>query len=79
MLAVVFSQLSVELAVDEWASDAEVARMSFEERKTVYGKARDKARNLMQTGMYSVITLQLREGVIPVRFVKRGAERFAGC
>jgi len=32
MLAVIFQKYSVELAVDEWASDEEVENMSVEER-----------------------------------------------
>lgn len=77
-LAVIFSQYSVELAVEEWASDEEVAAMPAggEERKKVWDKAADRARWLFREGMVSVITLQMRKGHVPVRFVRRGEERF---
>ncbi|KAF1963537.1 cytochrome P450 monooxygenase-like protein [Byssothecium circinans] len=76
--AVIFTQYSVELAVDDWASDEEVAKMPFggEERKAVWQKATDRAQHLLTTKMGSIITLQLRGGAIPIRLVKRGEERF---
>ncbi|KAF2634193.1 cytochrome P450 monooxygenase-like protein [Massarina eburnea CBS 473.64] len=76
--AVIFTQYSVELAVDEWASDEEVANMPVggKERKEVWQKAADKAHHLLRTKMASIITLQLRGAAIPIRLVKRGEERF---
>jgi cytochrome P450 len=76
-LAVIFSEYSVELAVDEWASDEVVAGMGKSERKVVWAKADEKARGLLRDKVSSIITLQLRGAHIPVRFVKRGAERFS--
>ncbi|KAL8684182.1 MAG: hypothetical protein Q9224_006540, partial [Gallowayella concinna] len=38
VLAVVFKEFSVELAVDEYASDEEVDRMGVEEKREIYGK-----------------------------------------
>lgn len=78
VLAVIFREYSVELAVDEYASDAEVDKMpkGGEARKRVWNQARDRARYLMKYGMSTIITLQMREGHVPLRFVKRGAERF---
>lgn len=79
VLAAIFSQYSVELAVDEWASDEEVEKMPVngKERREVYKKACDRADTLLRTKMASIITLQLRGVTIPVRLVKRGEERFA--
>ena len=77
VLAVIFSQYSVELAVDEWASDEAVDGMGEGERKEVWGKAKQRARGLMREGMGTIITLQMRQGVVPLRFAKRGEERFA--
>jgi cytochrome P450 len=76
-LAVIFSQYSVELAVDEWAEDEHVAAMSHEERMKVWQKAHDKAQFLLREKMTCIITVQLVKGVsIPVRFVRKGKERF---
>lgn len=77
VLAVIFKTYSLELDVSEWASDTEVERMGVEERREVYEQAKKKARKLIGESE-TVITLQMRSGV-PVRFVKRGEERFAGC
>jgi cytochrome P450 len=78
LFAVFFSQCSVELAVDDFASDEEVERMPVggEERRAVWEKAARRADHLLHQRMVSVITLQLREGSIPIRMVRRGEERF---
>lgn len=75
VLAVIFREYSVELAVDEWASEEEVAEMSEEARREVWTKARTKAEGLLKWGMMTIITIQMRRGKVPVRFVKRGSER----
>jgi cytochrome P450 len=75
-LAVILSQYSVELAVDEWASDAEIEKMTEEERESVWKKAEESATWCWQNKMGVVITLQMRGECVPVRFVRRGAERF---
>ena len=77
-LAVLFSQYSVELAVDQWANDEEVEKMGTEERRAVWGKARRSTMEKLRTKMESVITIQLRGDTVPVRWVKRGKERFDG-
>ncbi|OBT53411.1 hypothetical protein VE04_05674, partial [Pseudogymnoascus sp. 24MN13] len=70
-------QYSIELAVDEWASDEEVAKMSVPEKLEVYAKATKKAREVIRTAS-SMITLKLNFGqtYIPARLVKKGEERF---
>ncbi|QSZ36489.1 hypothetical protein DSL72_006369 [Monilinia vaccinii-corymbosi] len=75
VLAVIFQKYSIELAVDEWATDEEVSRMSVEEKKELYSKAQKKARETIR-GATSLITLKLHPGFIPVRLVKKGEERF---
>ncbi|MCJ1430816.1 hypothetical protein MMC27_000166 [Xylographa pallens] len=75
VLAVVFSQYSVELAVDEWASDAEVERMDAAERRAVWEKAKRRTAEKMR-GLESIITLQMRREKVGMRVVRRGAERF---
>jgi cytochrome P450 len=76
--AVLFSQYSVELAVDEFASDAEIENMprGGPARKAVWQKAADRADHLLSNTMASIITLQLRQGNVPIRVVRRGGERF---
>ena len=74
-LAIIFQQHSIELAVDEWASDDEVAAMSIDEKISLYEKAKEKARQTMRTAR-TVITLKLQSGSIPIRVVKKGEERF---
>lgn len=77
VLARIFSEYSVEFAVDKYASDEEIASMSEAERKEVWKKARHEARETLRTKMGSVITIQLRSGsYIPLRFVRKGKERF---
>ena len=76
VLATIFQEYAVELAVDQWASDAEVEQMTSEEKAAVYQKATDRAWWLVEHGCESLVTLKLRKGRIPLRFVKRGNERF---
>ncbi|KAF2747075.1 cytochrome P450 monooxygenase-like protein [Sporormia fimetaria CBS 119925] len=77
-LAVIYSQWSIELAVDDWASDEEVEKMpkGGEERKKVWRKARDQADRYLREKMKSIITLQMRGVSVPIRLVRRGEERF---
>lgn len=76
VLAVIFRDYSVELALDEHASDEQLGAMSEEARRGVWTKARDCAQELLRTGMGTVITIQMRGGKVPLRFVRRGAERY---
>ncbi|KAF7505768.1 hypothetical protein GJ744_000439 [Endocarpon pusillum] len=74
-LAVIFSQYSVELAVDNWATDQEVDEMDEQARRAVWAKAVSEAQRLIR-GSSSIITLQMRQGSVPLRFVRKGSERF---
>ncbi|KAI9658299.1 MAG: hypothetical protein M1821_002432 [Bathelium mastoideum] len=78
VLAVLLREHSVELAVDAWASEAEVEAMpqGGAERRRVWGAAQQRARWLLQNGMLTMITIQMRKGKVPLRFVRRGKERF---
>ena len=62
VLALIFTQYSVELAVDAYATDDEVERMSEGERRKVWEKAKREVERQMREDMKSVITLQLRRG-----------------
>ncbi|KAI1334226.1 cytochrome P450 [Xylariaceae sp. FL0016] len=75
-LAVIFQRYSLENAVDDWASDAQVGAMGRAEREAVYAKATARSRATLQ-GASSLITLKLHgDAHVPVRLVKRGEERF---
>lgn len=75
-LAVLFQQYSVENAVDDWASDEEVERMTREQKEEVYQKATQRSRQTLR-GATSVITLKLHGGKsVPIRMVRRGQEKF---
>lgn len=76
VLAVIFRDYSVELALDGFATEDEVAAMGEEQRRETWGKAKSRVEYLLQHGMGSIITIQMRTGKVPMRFVKRGSERF---
>jgi len=77
-LPAIFQGHSIELAVDEWASDEEVARMSVEERRQLYRKAQEACSTQLERAS-AIITLKFQGGeCVPMRLVKRGKERFLG-
>ncbi|KAL2196193.1 cytochrome P450 [Corynascus similis CBS 632.67] len=76
VLAVIFQRYSIELAVDEWAADAEVEGMTPQERRELYRRAQEKSRATIREAN-SILTLKLHGGQhVPVRLVARGKERF---
>jgi cytochrome P450 len=78
VITAIFQKYSVELDVSDWASDEEVARMGTAE-KAVYQKAAIRAESVLRRCEQRTITLQMRPGEeVPVRFVEKGKERFAG-
>ncbi|KAJ2905525.1 hypothetical protein MKZ38_005169 [Zalerion maritima] len=74
-LSVISQNYSVELAVDEWATDEEVAVMTKDQRRELYKRAIKEADDTILTAS-QLITLKLRQKHVPVRLVKRGCERF---
>ncbi|TKA83262.1 hypothetical protein B0A55_00784 [Friedmanniomyces simplex] len=76
VLAVVFKTWSLELDVGLTMSDAELAEADAELRREAWGKADARARGLLRTGMMTIITIQMRKEKVPMRFVRRGSERF---
>ncbi|KAI1211629.1 cytochrome P450 [Annulohypoxylon truncatum] len=75
-LAVIFQKYSIELAVDEWASDEKVSKMSKDEKAKLYKTAQQKSRETVKLAT-SMITLKLHENkYVPIRLVRRGDERF---
>ncbi|QDS72315.1 hypothetical protein FKW77_007539 [Venturia effusa] len=75
-LAVIYHSHSVELCVDEYASESEVAGMSETERRETWKKAKVEAERKIREEMGTVITLQLRGKGVKVRFCERGNEQF---
>ncbi|THW68239.1 cytochrome P450 [Aureobasidium pullulans] len=76
VLAAIFREYSVELDLDKYASDEELAAMSEASRRSTWDKAKSTAENLLQHGMGTIITIQMRTGKVPVKFVKRGSEKY---
>lgn len=76
VLAVIFKQYSVELDVSMSMSDEELEKASADEKQRAWDKAYTRARDLLRDGMSTILTLQMRAGKVPLRFVRRGHERF---
>ncbi|TVY24439.1 hypothetical protein LHYA1_G006628 [Lachnellula hyalina] len=77
VLSVIFKTHSVELDVSAWASDEDIETMGKDERRVVYEKAIKRARRMMFESE-TIVVLQMQEKC-PLRFVKRGGERFRDC
>ena len=67
VLAVLFQNYSVELAVDKYATDEELERMDNNEKAEIWHQAAEDARQLLVYGMGQIITLQIRGGELTVR------------
>ena len=76
VLALIFSQYSVELAVDAYASDEEIEKMDKQAKFEVWGKARDEVNRKLNEETTMLLSLQLRKSPVGLRFVQRGKERF---
>ncbi|KAG5953352.1 hypothetical protein E4U53_005896 [Claviceps sorghi] len=74
-LLVLFQRHSMELATDEWASEAEVRAMDRRARTDVYRMAQAASRRTLGQAV-TVITLGLQGRTVPMRLVPRGEERF---
>lgn len=75
-LAVLFQKYSVELAVDEFASETEVSKMSQDAKRVVWNKAKAEVQRKLKEEMGTIITIQLRGQPVAVRLVPRGQEVF---
>ncbi|KAK4613926.1 Cytochrome P450 monooxygenase [Fulvia fulva] len=76
VLAVIFKTHTVELDVSEYLSDEEFKTATEAQKLEAWKKADARARELLENGMMTIITIQMRKGKVPFRFVKRGCERF---
>lgn len=73
VLAYIFKSWTVELAVDDLAlrDKRDVASLTSEEKTTYTAQALANAQDLLTNGMGTIITLQMRKGKVPLRFVRR--------
>lgn len=76
VIAVIFRTYSLELDVRDVSADEVIDKMSPEERKVVYDRARAETRKVTQEGMRHHLTMQLKAGKLALRLVGRGEERF---
>ena len=71
------SKYTIELDLQEWATDDEVMMMNTEQKAVIYQKAIDRARWILDNTLKTGVTLQLTTGhTIPLRLAERGMERF---
>lgn len=75
-LAVIFQRYSLELAVDEWASDEEIDKMGKVGRARVYAMAQEKSRKTLKQAATFITLKFVGDAHVPVRLVPRGEERF---
>lgn len=76
VLAVIFRTWTVELDVSMFLSDEDFAKATDAQKREAWEKADARARDLLETGMGTIITIQMRGGKVPFKFVKRGKENF---
>lgn len=76
VLATIFKYYSVELDVQAFMTDEELEVAEAGARQVVWDRARARAVDLLENGMMTIITIQMRKGKVPMRFVKRGEEKF---
>jgi cytochrome P450 len=76
VLAAIFREYSVELDLEKYASEEDLTSMDDVLKRQTWDKARDTAEDLLKTGMMTIITIQMRAGKVPVKFTKRGTEKY---
>lgn len=77
VMAAILKTWSVELDVSRWATDADLLSMTAAQKRLVWNRARAEVRHHFNQRMVAKITLQFQSGHgVPLRFVKRGCERF---
>ena len=86
VLAVIFREYSVELAVDEFPMNEKyiaeiggpevVSRMGEAGLRKMWEQAAAEVRRMLREEMFTLITIQLRNSKVPLRLVRRGRERF---
>lgn len=75
VLAVIFAQYTVELALDDFAPLAELRAMAMDARRQTWARARKHADVVLRERLVSRITTQMATGErVPLRFVRKGEE-----
>ena len=76
VLAVIFKNYSVELDVSQHLPDKDFVTAAQAVKEAAWHKSKDRARELLDHHMMTIITIMLRKEKPGLRFVKRGNERF---
>ncbi|KAF2770357.1 putative P450 monooxygenase [Teratosphaeria nubilosa] len=76
VLAVIFKTWSVELDVGLFLPEERLEAAGEGEKREAWGLAKDRAERLLREAMMTIITIQMRGQKVPMRFVRRGGERF---
>jgi cytochrome P450 len=75
-LAVILKAYSIELSVDGYATEEEVAKMGKEEKMAVFKQARTEMERKLREETGSIVTLQLRGEGVDLKLKRRGEEVF---
>ena len=87
VLAMIFKHYSVELDLavidsslseDATTYDQNLRSRTSADRSRLWSEARDRSVDRLENGMFTIITLQMRRGKVPIRVVRRGKERLSG-
>jgi cytochrome P450 len=76
VLAVMFKTWTVELDITMFLQEGESEeRLSEAKKREYWGMANAQAKDLLRNGMGTIITIQMRKGKVPVKFIRRDAKR----
>ena len=74
-LTVIFQKYSVELVIDKYVSEEQLAMVTLDGKIDKWQKAAKDVRELMLEGLGMINTLQMRKGNVKLRLVKYGQEK----
>ncbi|KAL8693366.1 MAG: hypothetical protein Q9218_001803 [Villophora microphyllina] len=76
VIATIMKDYSVELDTRDFESTSPRERMGKEEKKEVYGQAQERAWTILEKELGGLVTLQCTGRKVPLKFCRRGRERF---
>ncbi|KAL8888647.1 MAG: hypothetical protein Q9215_003956 [Flavoplaca cf. flavocitrina] len=76
VIATLMREYSVELDTREWVSEQDLRGMGKEEKKRVYGLARERAWEVLEKELGGLVTLQCIGRKVGLRVCRRGGEMF---